>query len=89
LAILSLLVSADIGYGTVAWQWLFRVYSLPQVWVLSKRWLAMDVCSASDIPAFKQHATISSRILWLFIYQGAFTMNRRVLNLKALEDFDV
>jgi hypothetical protein len=26
--------------------------------VLSKRWLAMDVCSASDIPAFKQHATV-------------------------------
>jgi hypothetical protein len=29
--------------------------------VLSKRWLAMDFCSASDIPAFRQHATILSR----------------------------
>jgi hypothetical protein len=47
-----------VCYGTVAWQWLFRVYSLPHIWVLPKRWLAMDVCSASDIPAFRQHATI-------------------------------
>jgi hypothetical protein len=45
----------QICYGTVAWQWLFRVYSLLQIWVLSKHWLAMDVCSASE-----QHATILS-----------------------------
>jgi hypothetical protein len=50
-------------HGTIAWQWLFRVYSLPQIWVLSKRWLAMDVCSASDIPGFRQHATIYTCIL--------------------------
>jgi hypothetical protein len=24
----------------------------------SKPWLAMDVCSASDIPAFRQHAIL-------------------------------
>jgi hypothetical protein len=45
-------------HGTFVWQWLFRVYSLERIWVLSKRWLAMDVCSASDIQAFRQHATI-------------------------------
>jgi hypothetical protein len=49
-------------YGTVAWQWLFSVYSLLRIWVLSKRWLAMDVCSASDIPAFRQHATMCNNL---------------------------
>jgi hypothetical protein len=32
--------------------------ALPQICTLSKRWLAMDVCPASDIPAFRQHATV-------------------------------
>jgi hypothetical protein len=31
---------------------------LPRIRTLSKRWLAMDVCSASYIPAFRQHKTI-------------------------------
>jgi hypothetical protein len=51
-----------IRYGTVAWQWLFRVYLLSLLWVLSKRCLAMDDCSASDIPAFRQHAAVC----WIF-----------------------
>jgi hypothetical protein len=32
--------------------------ALPRICTLWKRWLAMVVCSASDIPAFMQHATI-------------------------------
>jgi hypothetical protein len=32
--------------------------ALLRICTLPKLWLAMDVCSASDIPAFRQHATI-------------------------------
>jgi hypothetical protein len=57
-----------ICHRTVAWQWLFRVYSFPQLWVLSKHWLAMEVCSASDVPAFRQYATILS-VKWCYIFK--------------------
>jgi hypothetical protein len=39
----------------------FMTFGTHLVCTLSKRWLAMDVCSASDIPDFRQHATILSR----------------------------
>jgi hypothetical protein len=37
--------------------------AIPRLFVVAdmgviERWLAMGVCSASDIPAFRQHATI-------------------------------
>jgi hypothetical protein len=38
-------------------------FALLRIWVLSKRWLAIDVCSASDIPAFRQHATIFTKLI--------------------------
>jgi hypothetical protein len=49
-------------YGTITWQLLFHVYLLSQLWVLSKCWLAMNILSASDIPALRQHATICNFI---------------------------
>jgi hypothetical protein len=62
------LVAADICYGTVSWQWLIRVYLVQRIWVLSKRWLAMDVCSASDIPDFStpQYITLDHIIPHIF-----------------------
>jgi hypothetical protein len=37
--------------------------ALPWICTLSKQWLTMDVCSTSDIPAFKQYATIYIYVL--------------------------
>jgi hypothetical protein len=39
--------------------------ALPRICTLSKRWLAMEVCSASDILTFRQHAP---RYIYSFIY---------------------
>jgi hypothetical protein len=42
--------------------------ALPRIRTLSKRWLAMDVCSASGVPTFRQHAAILLLLLLLLLW---------------------